>query len=250
MKKFNLILCSFLFASLLFGQSKSKSTKSSISVSHHENSYTLEASFSEGLKEEVSDAIIDFLGKENGEALRNGWQWEKYVGDDLAYRFRIGKRHCEVLLKERFLEEVEYQDLIDFCSELKELMNGEKHSSSCSKGKEEGEGNKISINGNLDLNLSGKPVKMTVDDDLFNLNAAYKIGRRSAIASKIKSVLGEPNQENNNQTEWSKKSNGVLLYQFTIKNKQCEIFIDKIKMEEEEWAPLQNLGFSVVGKIL
>ncbi len=248
MKKINLILCSLLFASLLFGQSSTscKSTKSSISVSEGENSYSLEASFSEGLKEEVKEAVMDFLGKENAKAVRNGWQWEKYMGDDLAYRFRIKENSCEINLEQRFLEEVEYEDLIDFCGRVKDLMGGEKSPAISI----DEEGTTISVQGDLDLDLSGRPVKMKVNDEVFSLNASYKSEKQAQVERKIISVLGTPNVENKNQREWRKKSNGVLLYQFIIKSKRCEIFIDKTKMNEEEGMKLQNLGFAVAGKVL
>ena len=249
MKKINLILCSLLFASLLFGQSSTscKSTKSSISVSEGKNSYSLEASFSEGLKEEVKEAVMDFLGKENAKAVRNGWQWEKYRGDDLAYRFRIKENSCAIDLEQRFLEDVEYEDLIDFCGRIKDLMGGAKAPAIPVV---EEEGTSISIQGDLDLDLSGRPVKMKVNDEVFSLNASYKSDKQAPVVRKITSVLGTPNVENKNQKEWTKKSNGVLLYQFIIKNKRCELFIDKTKMEETEWMKLQNLGFAVAGKVL
>lgn len=257
MKKINLIL-SFLFLTcLLFGQSSSsvsKSTRSSISVSEEENSYSLKASFSEGINEQVKEALFEFMGEENARPTRKGYLWEKYNGKDLAYRFLLEKKRCEINLKTPFLEEIEYKNLVDLCIRLQKMMGNEKTNNPGDSKKEkekevEDPRSNISIKGDASINISGNPVNLKTNEEVFILSAKYKNDLKNKLEKKLNTELGNATSKRNGQTEWSQKEKGELVYQYLIKKRSCKIFVDKTKCTKAEARKLEQLGYDLAGII-
>lgn len=243
MKKLSLIICSLCLTTFLFAQS-SKS-HSSISTSHSDDAFVMKASFSQNLKPEVEEKLMNILGRENARATKKGWIWTKERRGETAYTFNLEKRRFEASLQQDFLQEKEYEDLIDLCRAVKAIMGNAEAE------EEEEEEEKSGLKGDLSLNVNGNPVEMKIEEEVFILEAEYANDLRSKIARKIESEIGAAKDgQAKAVSRWSKEENGKTLYQISVSNTTCNIFIDKTRTKKSEWKALQNLGLSIAGVVL
>jgi len=268
MKNVCLIVLSLIFASTSFAQTKK--TNSSISVSHEEKRFSLNAHFSVAIDGDIRAAIIEEISKvlelEPEVRSNNAYVWEDKSVGTLKYSFRLNNKRCKIKIEKKVLSRERYEELCELGEEVGELLsernNNQKErstSNSCTtktETKTRSKSNtKSSDNGFMNFSLASSDRGRTVvsvaiseNDSSLDLAATFSKAMSEAIVTKIKVAVDDRSTDAYKKQLWKdNKSDGGYLIE--MEGTQCNISLNKKNLSATTFEKLEKLCLDIANMI-
>ena len=266
MKNLCLIILSLFLVNTLFAQTKK--TKSSISISHEEKSFSLDARFSSSINGEIKDAIIEEVSRVLGEDpevnSKDAYVWEEATIDDPNYVFRLSKKRCKIKIKKKGLNRNQFDRLCELGEEVGALLGEQSnsnaeihHKPSCTKSKTETRtrtSSKSKSNGFLNLAIAGSDngestsVAISENKNTLDLSATFSAAMQEAIVEKIKTALGDDSTGDFAKQIW-KDSKADGGYRIEIEDQSCQINLNKKTLSASNFEKLEKLCLDLANLI-
>jgi len=258
MKNVCLIILSLLIVNGLFAQTKK--TKSSISITHEEKRFSLDAHFSETIDDETKLAIVEevssVLKLEPEVRSNNAYVWEDNNVEHPSYIFRLNEKRCKIKIIKKGLSHSRYDRLCELGVEVGELLSerskkvnerGEQ-ATRITKSKTKSHTNaeaKSESDGFLNLAIAssdrGESTSVSISENKksLKLSSTFSEGMKDVIVKKIKLALNDTSTDDFEKQIWKDtKADG---YRIELKNKSCKIKLNKKTLSASEFENLEQL---------